>query len=161
DDLNRPLLQSRSHKHHRTSSAPIERNRQNSGRRTQQMNQSTADSDNVNSCLLDRKLPKELLLRIFSHLDYKALCRCAQVSKYWNSLALDGSNWQSINLKGFQRDVEGSVLENLSKRCGTFLKRLNIENCRIITDMNMRVLANHCPNLDRLIMKNCTKLSNA
>ncbi len=34
-----------------------------------------------NICLLDKKLPKELLLRIFSFLDYQSLCRCAQVSK--------------------------------------------------------------------------------
>ena len=29
--------------------------------------------------LINRKLPKELLLRIFSHLDVVSLCRCAQV----------------------------------------------------------------------------------
>ena len=34
-----------------------------------------------NICLLDKKLPRELLLRIFSFLDYQSLCRCAQVSK--------------------------------------------------------------------------------
>lgn len=34
-----------------------------------------------NLSLLDKKLPKELLLRIFSFLDYQSLCRCAQVSK--------------------------------------------------------------------------------
>ena len=31
--------------------------------------------------LINRKLPKELLLRIFSHLDVVSLCRCAQVKK--------------------------------------------------------------------------------
>lgn len=31
--------------------------------------------------LINRKLPKELLLRIFSYLDVITLCRCAQVSK--------------------------------------------------------------------------------
>lgn len=29
-----------------------------------------------------------------------------QVSRYWNILALDGSNWQKINLFEFQRDIE-------------------------------------------------------
>ncbi len=29
--------------------------------------------------LINRKLPKELLLRVFSHLDVVSLCRCAQV----------------------------------------------------------------------------------
>lgn len=32
--------------------------------------------------LINRKLPKELLLRIFSHLDVVSLCRCAQVSRF-------------------------------------------------------------------------------
>ena len=31
--------------------------------------------------LINRKLPKELLLRIFSHLDVVSLCRCAQVKQ--------------------------------------------------------------------------------
>lgn len=31
-----------------------------------------------------------------------------QVSKYWNILALDGSNWQKIDLFDFQRDIEVS-----------------------------------------------------
>ena len=34
--------------------------------------------------LINRKLPKELLLRIFSHLDVVSLCRCAQVLMHLN-----------------------------------------------------------------------------
>ncbi|XP_063233472.1 uncharacterized protein LOC134537110 isoform X2 [Bacillus rossius redtenbacheri] len=56
---------------------------------------------------INKKLPKELLLRIFSYLDVVSLCRCAQVSRAWNVLALDGSNWQRIDLFEFQKDVEG------------------------------------------------------
>ncbi|CAF1568747.1 unnamed protein product, partial [Rotaria sordida] len=40
---------------------------------------------------------------------------------YWNTLALDASNWESIYLKYFQSDINGTILENLSKRCGKFL----------------------------------------
>lgn len=58
---------------------------------------------------INKKLPKELLLRIFSYLDVVSLCRCAQVSKAWNILALDGSNWQRIDLFDFQKDVEVSL----------------------------------------------------
>lgn len=77
-------------------------------------------------CQINKKLPKELILRILSYLDVVSLCRCAQVksyllsvcynvinvlkkfqvSKLWNVLALDGSNWQRIDLFDFQRDVE-------------------------------------------------------
>lgn len=75
---------------------------------------------------ISKKLPKEILLRILSYLDVVSLCRCAQVissesssvcdnhfflsipqvSKYWNILALDGSNWQKIDLFYFQLDIE-------------------------------------------------------
>uniref|UniRef100_A0ACB8FTU1 F-box/LRR-repeat protein 2 n=1 Tax=Sphaerodactylus townsendi TaxID=933632 RepID=A0ACB8FTU1_9SAUR len=61
---------------------------------------------NDDEALINKKLPKELLLRIFSFLDIITLCRCAQVSKSWNILALDGSNWQRIDLFNFQTDVE-------------------------------------------------------
>lgn len=70
--------------------------------------------------LINRKLPKELLLRIFSHLDVISLCRCAQVSKAWNVLALDGSNWQRVDLFDFQVDIEGIVVENLARRSVIF-----------------------------------------
>lgn len=33
-----------------------------------------------------------------------------KVSKYWNILALDGSNWQKIDLFDFQRDIEVSFI---------------------------------------------------
>lgn len=45
-------------------------------------------------------------------MDIVSLCRCAQVAKYWNILALDGSNWQYIDLFSFQRDVEVGVFIN-------------------------------------------------
>ncbi|QQP32906.1 Fbox/LRRrepeat protein 20like, partial [Caligus rogercresseyi] len=57
--------------------------------------------------LINRRLPKELLLRIFSHLD---------VSRSWNILALDGSNWQRVDLFEFQVDIEGVVVENIARR---------------------------------------------
>jgi hypothetical protein len=72
--------------------------------------------------LINRVLPKELLLRyhisrfeitvivsicrVFSFLDIVSLCRCAQVCRHWNVLALDGSNWQCVDLFEFQKDVK-------------------------------------------------------
>lgn len=35
----------------------------------------------VETDLINKKLPKELIIRIFSYLDTVSLCRCAQVSK--------------------------------------------------------------------------------
>ena len=76
-------------------------------------------------------LPKELLLRVFSYLDVVSLCRSAQVSKAWNILGLDGSNWQNVDLFEFQVDIEGVVVENLAKRCGGFLRSLSLNGCQV------------------------------
>jgi len=59
--------------------------------------------------LINTMLPKELILKIFSFLDILTLCRCAQVSKYWNKLALDGDNWQSVSLFDFRVAVQGQT----------------------------------------------------
>ena len=82
--------------------------------------------------LINRKLPRELLLRAFSYLDVVSLCRAAQVSRAWNVLALDGSNWQKVDLFEFQVDIEGIVVENLARRCGGFLKRLSLNGCQVM-----------------------------
>ncbi|XP_012226991.1 F-box/LRR-repeat protein 20 isoform X2 [Linepithema humile] len=110
---------------------------------------------------INKKLPKELLLRIFSYLDVVSLCRCAQVSKAWNVLALDGSNWQRIDLFDFQRDVEGPVIENISRRCGGFLRQLSLKGCQSIGNNSMRTLAQSCPNIEELNLSQCKRISDA
>ncbi len=54
--------------------------------------------------------------------------------QYWNTLALDGSNWQTIDLFDFQTDVNNNVVENIGKRCNDFLKTLRLESCKNVKD---------------------------
>jgi F-box/leucine-rich repeat protein 2/20 len=110
---------------------------------------------------ISKKLPKEILLRILSYLDVVSLCRCAQVSKYWNILALDGSNWQKIDLFYFQMDIEGPVIENISQRCGGFLKYLSLKGCQSVGDQSIRTLAQHCHNIEHLDLTECKKITDA
>jgi F-box/leucine-rich repeat protein 2/20 len=109
--------------------------------------------------LINTKLPKELILKIFSFLDTVSLCRCAQVSKYWNKLALDGDNWQSVNLFDFRVAVQGQVVENLSARCGDFLKRLTLRGCQSVTDKSMQTFSKNCRNLEEINLDNCKQLT--
>ena len=52
----------------------------------------------------DISLPKEVCVKIFSHLDVKELCRCACVSKTWSSLANDELIWHHMYKKlGFKQ----------------------------------------------------------
>lgn len=101
------------------------------------------------------------LLRIFSFLDVVTLCRCAQVSRAWNVLALDGSNWQRIDLFDFQRDIEGRVVENISKRCGGFLRKLSLRGCLGVGDNALRTFAQNCRNIEVLSLNGCTKTTDA
>jgi len=109
--------------------------------------------------LINRRLPKELLLRAFSYLDVVSLCRSAQVSKAWNVLALDGSNWQKVDLFEFQVDIEGIVVENLARRCGGFLKSLSLNGCQAVGDSALSTFAANCANIERLNLQSCKKLS--
>uniref|UniRef100_A0A8C1QVU1 F-box/LRR-repeat protein 2 n=1 Tax=Cyprinus carpio TaxID=7962 RepID=A0A8C1QVU1_CYPCA len=137
---------------------------------------------NNDEAVINKKLPKELLLRIFSFLDVVTLCRCAQVSRSWNLLALDGSNWQRIDLFDFQRDIEGRVVENISKRCGGFLRKLSLRGCLGVGDSALRCcenptylfvnsttektdhtnncLSKFCPKLKHLDLASCTSITN-
>ncbi|TKS88458.1 F-box/LRR-repeat protein 20 F-box and leucine-rich repeat protein 20 [Collichthys lucidus] len=67
---------------------------------------------------------KEIFTIIFSYLDVVTLCRCAQVSKAWNVLALDGSNWQKIDLFNFQTDIE-DIRSELQKHRSAEPERLH------------------------------------
>ncbi|KAJ8351050.1 hypothetical protein AAFF_G00158500, partial [Aldrovandia affinis] len=97
--------------------------------------------------------------RIFSYLDVVTLCRCAQVSKAWNVLALDGSNWQKIDLFNFQTDIEGRVVENISKRCGGFLRQLSLRGCLSVGDASMKTFAQNCRNIEHLNLNGCTRIT--
>lgn len=49
-----------------------------------------------NDSLSIESLPDEIMLKVFSNLNPQELCRSAQVSKRWNSLAMDGSLWTEL-----------------------------------------------------------------
>ncbi|KAI6235604.1 Leucine Rich repeat-containing domain protein [Aphelenchoides besseyi] len=112
-------------------------------------------SQSEQPALINRVLPKELLLRIFSYLDIVSLCRCAQVCRIWNRLAMDGSNWQSVDLFCFQKEIKTSVVENLATRCGGFLKELSLRGCENVHDSAMRSFSAKCPNIEALSLSKC------
>jgi F-box and leucine-rich repeat protein 2/20 len=80
------------------------------------------------------KYPKYKLFILFIHFNIIIIF----IFKHWNTLALDGSNWQYVDLFNFQTDVSGNVVENLAKRCNEFLKSIRLENCRWIQDDSIK-----------------------
>ncbi|VDM70436.1 unnamed protein product [Strongylus vulgaris] len=111
--------------------------------------------------LINKVLPKELILRIFSYLDMKTLCRCAQTCRLWNILALDGSNWQRVDLFTFQKDVKAATVENLARRCGGFLKKLSLKGCENIQDSALRSFTAKCANIEHLSLYKCKRVTDA
>ncbi|PAA72694.1 hypothetical protein BOX15_Mlig033201g1, partial [Macrostomum lignano] len=115
----------------------------------------SVDPPNINE-----RLPKEIILRVFSHLDLVTLCRCSQVCKFWHQLAFDGSIWQNVSLFEYGKDITGAMVETLAKRCGGFLRSLNLRGCQNLNDSAMRAFSYHCVNLERLNLSDCRKLTN-
>lgn len=74
-------------------------------------------------------------------------------------MALDGSNWQEVDLFDFQTDIDGRVVEFLSGRCGGFLKKLSLRGCRSITDSSLVTFAQNCNNIDTLDLFDCKQVT--
>ncbi|KAI6645638.1 F-box/LRR-repeat protein 20-like [Oopsacas minuta] len=106
-------------------------------------------------------LPKEILLKMFSQLDVVSLCRCASVCKLWSELAMDGSNWQKIDLFEYQINIRTSVMRPISKRCGGFLRSLSLRWCKNVEDDSLRSLTKYCPNLEELDLNGCIAITDS
>ncbi|VEL19662.1 unnamed protein product [Protopolystoma xenopodis] len=109
---------------------------------------------------INEKLPKELILRIFSHLDITTLCKCSQVCKFWCQCAFDGSNWKNINLFDFQRDVQPRVIEMIAQRSGGFLRELRLKGCRNVNDDAIKHFTELCRLIELLDLSGCQNLTN-
>jgi F-box/leucine-rich repeat protein 5 len=57
----------------------------------------TVNQENITSNSEFSKLPTELLLKIFSYLSPRDLCRCAQVCRQWSEVSWDGLLWQQLH----------------------------------------------------------------
>lgn len=113
-----------------------------------------------NDVCINERLPKELLIRVFSYLDITTLCKCSQVCKFWYECAFDGSNWKSINLFEFQRDVHPKVIEKIAQRSRGFLRELFLKGCRNVTDDAIKRFTQLCRLIEYLNLSGCQNLTN-
>ncbi|XP_015761374.1 PREDICTED: F-box/LRR-repeat protein 20-like [Acropora digitifera] len=100
---------------------------------------------NEDQALINKKLPKELILRIFSFLDVVTLCRCAQVSK--------------VTIPPCLMFFFEIVVLNLSRRCVGFLKSLSLKGCKSVGDSALRIFAQQCKNIEELCLEGCKRIS--
>ena len=79
-------------------------------------------------------LPDELILKILSYSEIKALISCGQVSKRIRRISRDNSLWMTVNLE--KKIVKTELLEMiLAKGC----KILNIYNCTILGSLDSNI----------------------
>ena len=81
------------------------------------------------------ELPEEILLKIFTYLNVKDICRCAKVCKRFGKLSHDESIWRKINLcwnkkipSKFVQHVIDRGCKYLSLRCARISGNLNFRN---------------------------------
>lgn len=61
----------------------------------------------------------------------------------------------------FQYPFQGPVIENISQRCGGFLKYLSLKGCQSVGDQSIRTLAQHCRNIEHLDLAECKKITDS
>ncbi|XP_065176887.1 F-box/LRR-repeat protein 2-like [Sycon ciliatum] len=122
---------------------------------------STSTDGDLSVCLINYILSPDALLQIFFNLDIISLCRCAQVCKSWNRLALDGSVWKNVNLFEFQIAITGKVFRNIVTRCRGFLRKLNLYGCQALQDADLVPFIGHCSRLKELNLQGCCTLTSA
>ena len=50
-------------------------------------------------------------------------------------------------------------MENLSRKCGGFLKKLSLKGCKSVTDAALKTFAQNCNNIEELNLNDCKKLT--
>lgn len=70
-------------------------------------------------------LPREIHLQIFSHLSKPDLLTVYKVSRDWRSLALDGSHWTSLDVRGWRGAVTNAQLLSIARTAGSFVRHVN------------------------------------
>jgi hypothetical protein len=101
------------------------------------------------------KLPDKLLLKIFSYLTHRDLCRIASVCKKWRLTGYDSRLWSRVSLRPEYSNLHVSnidpLLSLIGVRFGTQLRYVELP-CDLVTPPILHELANKCPNLRYMIL---------
>jgi F-box/leucine-rich repeat protein 2/20 len=54
---------------------------------------------------------------------------------------------------------QGPVIENISRRCGGFLRKLSLRGCQSIADGSMKTFAQKCNNVEDLNLNGCKNIT--
>lgn len=107
------------------------------------------------------QLPDELQIKILGELPTLDLLKATMVCHKWKDLVYDGSLWTTINVSPFYKTIPIEHILKIIKCSNRFLKTANFRGCIQLTGHGLRTLAEYCPNLEVLVIKDCRGLSAA
>ncbi|XP_044011762.1 F-box/LRR-repeat protein 2 isoform X2 [Aphidius gifuensis] len=101
------------------------------------------------------KLPDKVILRIFSYLSHREICRLARVCKRWRQIAYDTKLWNYVSLRpevsGLHVNSLEMLLQLISVRFASSLRYIELP-IELITHTVLHELANKCPNLTHMLL---------
>ncbi|KAG0355326.1 hypothetical protein BG005_005760 [Podila minutissima] len=105
------------------------------------------------------KLPREIRVHVFRYLTTFQLIRVSRVSRAWRNIALDGSLWKVIDTTRYYKTIQDDQLLNLGVSASGFLRYVNFRGCAQLSSDSLSMIAEHCPNVERLDLTGCRQLS--
>ena len=110
-------------------------------------------------------LPDRIVLRIFSYLSARPLCRCSAVSRRFRALAWQPQLWRSLALDPATTTDSrlAALLSLVASRAGpaVCVERMAVNGCAALTDLGLRSAAVACGGLRRLELRGCPRVTNA
>ena len=103
------------------------------------------------------QLPDELVVKIFTYLDKRDLCKCSQVCKRWNSLSYSDSLWFEFSLTKIKNWCASSLIsiENTSflieRRFSLRITHVDLAKMCFSFD-TLDTLFRHCPQVRSLVI---------
>ncbi|KAI3659615.1 hypothetical protein MP638_002063 [Amoeboaphelidium occidentale] len=110
------------------------------------------------------RLPKEVLMKIFSYLDKQTLLKAIKVSRSWQDAATDGSLWKNISVPHDHElfksaDDPQRLLLTLIDYAGPCLRSLNLSGLGIVKSELLKQLSLKCIKIVDLRMEYCYRAS--
>ncbi|RKP25030.1 hypothetical protein SYNPS1DRAFT_3989, partial [Syncephalis pseudoplumigaleata] len=104
-------------------------------------------------------LPRETQLQIFRHLSKLDLLAACKVSRVWRSLALDGSHWTALDVRGWHTAITDAQLLTIAEAAGSFVRHVNLRGCMQLQAPTLNAITVHAINLESLTLAGCRALT--
>lgn len=102
------------------------------------------------------KMPQEIRIAVFSHLEPRELVRVSRVSKTFYKFCFDGQLWTSFNASEFYQNIPADSLARIIVAAGPFIKDLNLRGCvQVEHYRRTEAIVKACKNLMNATLEGC------